>query len=82
MEQRRPEQGEVWGKILFFSGLVSVIIGIVLWLLTSVFVAPESDDFISAIAVYGLCCFGPPALLGAFLCIIGIILWTSYRRRS
>jgi len=82
MDERRPEQGEVWGKVLFFSGLFAVFVGLVLWFLGSAAALSESDDAISSILGGGLCCFGPPALLGAFLCIIGIILWTSYRRRS
>ncbi|MGC9359489.1 MAG: hypothetical protein ACP5G7_03820, partial [Anaerolineae bacterium] len=78
-----PEQGEVWGKILFFSGLFAVVVGFVLWLLGSGLAMSESEpvDAVSSILAGGMCCFGPPALLGAFLCILGVILWTSYRQR-
>ncbi|MCC7353259.1 MAG: hypothetical protein IT330_05830 [Anaerolineae bacterium] len=85
MEHQAAETRELWGKILFSSGLFLLVMGVFLWVFVGalLIVQPEQGlSFGEGVIIGGLCCFGPCGILGGFLAIIGRVLWSSSRSQG
>ncbi len=75
------KQARTWGMILTGVGGVFLLAGLLMWLLMigTTTISDGESDLVSNIVFGGLCCFGPPALLGGILAVVGGVLWYTNR---
>ena len=72
----------IWGMSLLGIGLLTLIVGIAVWIVMGVFTSYSPDSELSifeGVSVSGLCCFGPFAFIGGILAIVGGVLWWTHR---
>jgi len=74
---------QTWGQVLVGFGIISVAVGACLAASSMLIVQPGGEPGLTVGEIVGvslLCCFGPGAILGLVLLLVGAVMWINNQR--